>query len=237
MQDLETRRTGDSAAAQGYLQTRPDRDGRAGSDLRRGVQRLGLGGKRDGLVYVPAGYRGDCPVPMVLLLHGAGGHAIHGLDLLRNLADQWDLLLVAVDSRGRTWDVILDGYGPDVTFIDSALEHVFERYTVDPEAIAVGGFSDGASYALSLGIANGDLFTHVIAFSPGYMRPNRQQGAPRLFISHGTADRVLPIDRCSRRLVPRLEEAGYDLRYHEFQGPHTVPHDIAQEAVEWMLGE
>lgn len=32
------------------------------------------------------------------------------------------------------------------------------------------GFSDGASYALSLGQPNADVFSHIIAFSPGFMR-------------------------------------------------------------------
>lgn len=32
------------------------------------------------------------------------------------------------------------------------------------------GFSDGASYALSLGLPNGNLFSHIVAFSPGFMR-------------------------------------------------------------------
>jgi predicted esterase len=40
------------------------------------------------------------------------------------------------------------------------------------------GFSDGASYALSLGLANGDLFTHVLGFSPGFMRVPRHVGRP-----------------------------------------------------------
>jgi len=101
--------------------------------------------------------------------------------------------------------------------------------------MALGGFSDGASYALSLGLTNGDLFTHVIAFSPGFMAPAHQVGAPRIYISHGIHDAVLPIDRCSRRLVPILERAGYDVKYHEFDGPHTIPPDIAREAVEWFV--
>jgi phospholipase/carboxylesterase len=41
-------------------------------------------------------------------------------------------------------------------------------------------------------------------------------------------------DSCSRRLVPRLKGAGYDVRYHEFDGPHTVPEGIAREALEWF---
>ncbi len=113
--------------------------------------------------------------------------------------------------REQTWDVIAGGYGPDVAYIDRALEQTFSRYNVDPTRIAIGGFSDGASYALSLGVTNGDLFTHVVAFSPGFMAPAGQHGSPMLFISHGTQDRVLPIEACSRKIVPRFKRAGlYD---------------------------
>src|SRR3712207_7974813 len=51
------------------------------------------------------------------------------------------------------------------------------------------GFSDGASYALSLGIPNGDLFTHLVAFSPGFAAPDGQRGHPRVFVGHGVDDR------------------------------------------------
>lgn len=143
-------------------------------------------------------------------------------------------LLLAPSSQQGTWDVIRGGYGPDVLLIDKALEQTFSRYSVDPEHLAIGGFSDGASYALSLGITNGTLLGHVIAFSPGFMAPTGQEGAPRFFISHGTEDRVLPIDRCSRRIVPQLQRVGYDVRYLEFAGGHAVPGDIAREAVDWF---
>jgi phospholipase/carboxylesterase len=36
--------------------------------------------------------------------------------------------------------------------------------------VALGGFSDGASYALSLDLTNGDLFASLIAFSPGFIQ-------------------------------------------------------------------
>jgi predicted esterase len=35
-------------------------------------------------------------------------------------------------------------------------------------------------------------------------------------VTHGDHDAVLPIDRCSRRLVRRLREAGYGVIYREF---------------------
>lgn len=201
-----------------------------------GLQPLKLESKRDGFIYVPAAYSAERPAPLMLMLHGAGGNARHGLPLLRHLADKAGLILLVPDSREQTWDVISGGdYGPDVAYIDRALEQTFGRYNVDPTRIAIEGFSDGASYALSLGVTNGDLFTHVIAFSPGFMAPAREHGSPALFISHGTQDRVLPIDVCSRRIVPRVKQAGYRVRYREFDGPHTVPPEVANEAIEWFI--
>jgi phospholipase/carboxylesterase len=197
-----------------------------------------LGAARDSYLYVPEGYRAERPVPLVLLLHGAGGHARQGLDLLRDLADAAGLLVLAPASRDRTWDLLVGRrYGPDLAMIDQALEQTFSRYTIDPAHLAIGGFSDGASYALSLGITNGDLFTHVIAFSPGFMAPAGQTGTPRIFVSHGTRDGVLPIERCSGRIVPELERGGYDVLYREFDGGHTISPEIALEAVGWFTQE
>jgi phospholipase/carboxylesterase len=217
---------------QGRLQARP---GMVTGAAPVGLQPLMLGAARDSYLYVPATYRVERPAPLVLLLHGAGGHARQGLDVLRSLADVAGMVLLAPASREHTWDLLVGRrYGPDLALIDRALEQVFSRYTVAPERIAVGGFSDGASYALSLGITNGDLFTHVLAFSPGFMAPAGQTGSPRIFVSHGTRDGVLPIDLCSRRIVPELERNGYDVRYREFNGGHTISPEIALEAVGWF---
>ena len=205
-----------------------------------GLLVLGAGGASgDGYLYVPAGYRAEEPAPLALLLHGAGEDARDGLAQLRGVADEAGIILLALSSRGPTWDSILGRgrYGPDAAAIDRALEHAFSRCAVDPARVAVGGYSDGASYALSLGIANGDLFSHVLAFSPGFLAPASQTGSPRIFVSHGTRDGWLPIDSCSRRIVPRLERAGYEVRYLEFEGGHVVPPAIAREAASWFAGE
>jgi phospholipase/carboxylesterase len=199
-----------------------------------GLNRLQADGGAPGLLYVPAGVRPERPAPLVLVLHGAGATAQHGLELLLGQVDDAGLVLLAPSSQGRTWDLVLGGYGPDVAWIDRALAEVFQRLPMDPSRLAVGGFSDGASYAISLGLTNGDLFSHVLAFSPGFAAPARRHGRPDLFVSHGTRDRVLPIDRCSRRLVPELRQAGYQVRYREFDGGHAIPAAIAQDAVAWF---
>lgn len=220
-----------SLAAQGRLLSRPTQPTRTGST---GLHPLGLDGRRDGFVYVPKSYRADRPAPLVLMLHGAGGDAEGAMKIVLPVADSLDFVLLAVDSRQQTWDIIRGGYGPDIEFIDRALAQTFSSYAIDPNRVAIAGFSDGASYALSVGITNGDLFSHIIAFSPGFMAPEKQEGEPQIFISHGNRDAVLPIERCSRRLVPQLQQAGYKVEYQEFDGPHTVPVAIALSALEWF---
>lgn len=201
-----------------------------------GEHPLALATGRDGLLYVPTGLASDARAPLVVMLHGATGSARGVTTRVRafELAEQFKVVVLAPDSRGATWDAIRTGFGPDVTFVDAALEQTFSRVAVNPARVALGGFSDGASYALSLGLANGDLFTHILAFSPGFVVPLRAHGRPAIFVSHGTEDKILPIDSTSRRLVPALKDAGYAVRYQEFTGPHTVPASIARDAFEWM---
>jgi phospholipase/carboxylesterase len=202
-----------------------------------GEQALGLGGGsgRDGLLIVPASYRPDTPAPLVVLMHGAGGSA-RRVSSLFGVADELGIIVLAPESRDRTWDAIRGSFGPDIDFLNHALAHAFDRCAVDRRRLAIGGFSDGASYGLSVGLASGDLFTHIVACSPGFVIPGPTRGKPRIFISHGTADQILPIDTTSRRLVPELKRAGYDGTDREFDGPHTVPPAIGREALAWFAG-
>ena len=214
----------------GRLLARPADDGVSRPAAPPGLRRVG-----EALLYVPAGYRPDAPAPLAVKLHGAGSDAKAALRPFLSRADVRGLLLLATDARGRTWDVIEGGFGPDVAVLDLALEAVFADYAVDPARISLEGFSDGASYALSLGLVNGGVFRRVVAFSPGFMVTDRTDGRPSVFVSHGIHDRVLPVDRCSRRLVPRLRAAGYDVTYREFDGGHAVPPDVAAEAEAWAV--
>ena len=201
-----------------------------------GKSSLDLATGRDGLLYVPTSYDAATPAPLVLMLHGAGQSAEIGIRPFLPLADAAGAILVAPDSRGSTWDFLYGPYGADVAFIDRALEHVFERCAVDPNRIVIEGFSDGGSYALSLGLTNGDFFSRIVAFSPCILAPAARVGRPRIFISHGTADRILPIDNCGRRLAAQLVSTGYEVEFHEFAGPHMVPPDMARAAIRWMAG-
>jgi len=213
-------------ASRGQLSARP-------RDIEKHLLTPGIHTIGHALLYVPAELDRTAGLALMVSLHGAGGNARNGMDILRAHAEKHGFAVLAPASTAETWDVIRGGYGPDVKVLDHCLSSTFSQLRVRPDALAISGFSDGASYALSLGVSNGNLFSHIMAFSPGFMTPATQEGKPRVFMSHGTRDSVLPIERCSRTIAPRLRRSGYDLEYREFDGPHTVPENIKEQAIAW----
>src|SRR5262249_19310791 len=152
-------------------------------------------------------------------------------DLVRGAAESHGVAVLAPDSLDSTWDMLIGRFGPDVRFIERALERTVQLLEVDRARLAVGGFSDGASYALALGLRNAELFQAGLPCSPGFVAPVELWGAPRVFLSHGIRDPVLPIDACSRRVAQALRQDGVEVRALEFDGPHTVPAGVVQEAM------
>ena len=187
-------------------------------------------------VLVPAGYDSAQAYPLVVGLHGAGGTADGHRTFFGPYAESDHFLLLIPDSADYTWDGVLGRYGPDIATLDRALKATFERARVDPTRITAEGFSDGASYALGVGIINPDLFTRIVAFSPGFVTETEvQTKKPKIFISHGRQDPILPIDRASRQIVPGLRNAGYEVDFREFDGGHEIPTDIARSATDFIV--
>jgi phospholipase/carboxylesterase len=205
---------------------------------RPGLQRL-----HGAMLYVPPSYRPSEPLPLLVLLHYSGGTSgawfSGGHKELPSsfaaLADAHRFIILAPDSPGNTWGAGPRSFGTDASAINRALETAFRKCAIDRGRLALGGFSDGASYALSLAIANGDIFREVMAFSPGYFIGKPRRGNPRIFISHGRADFVLPIDETSRRFVPALKQAGYSVEYDEFDGAHEAPVAVVNHAMSWLV--
>ena len=198
-----------------------------------GSQRLGLAQDRDAILQMPAVVPSG-PMPLLVLLHGAGGSAERQLGRMGTAPSDAGVAVLAPDSRGGSWDAIRGRFGPDVNFLNRALERVFALVSVDPARVVAGGFSDGATYGLSLGLINGDLFRKIAAFSPGFVVEGSPHGRPRVYISHGTRDDILPIDRCGRVIAQRLRASGYDVTMREFDGGHEIPAAIAKEGLEWV---
>lgn len=209
--------------------------------LRPGRHVLGLGRAiyrghlRDGVLYVPAPAGSGTAVPLMVLLHGGGG-AARDFDYMFPIADEFGVALLNLDARHNTWDGVDSPFGPDVQFIDETLRYTFGHVAIDRAHVALGGHSDGGMYALSVGRVNGNLFTHLIAVAPGFMvAPAPAVGKPRIFLAHGTRDTVYSVTGSRSRLLPRLRADGYDVLYHEFDGPHWMTPAVARAALRWFL--
>jgi phospholipase/carboxylesterase len=218
---------GSSIANDGRLTARP-KDGVKTSGT--GQIMLGLDSERDAILQLPK-TGGSSPLPLLVMLHGATQSAEDMFWYLGSAHQEAGVAVLAPNSRETTWDAIGGGFGTDVDYLNRALQRTFETAAIDPTRLAVGGFSDGATYAISLGLINGDLFRTVVAFSPGFVISGESHGKPRFFISHGTHDHILPINRCGRRIAADLKDLGYDVTFREFDGDHEIPADVAREGL------
>ena len=194
-----------SPASDGHLLSRPPKEAPR-SRPRRAPSRIGLDRGRDGVIYLPPGLTG--PAPLFVLLHGATGSAagITGRTGAFTLADELKMVILAPESRERTWDAIRGQFGPDVAFLDKALARVFETVPID---------RDARGDRRLLGRRQLRHLTRPAERRPVHARRGvlarllRGQPAPRrplFYVSHGTRDQILPFDTTSRRIVPMLEE-------------------------------
>lgn len=194
------------------------------------------GANGTGKYFVPSTYNVQQAIPMVILFHGAGQRTTSIMTPMSLLAEEMGIALFAINSNSNSWDVIEFGtYGADVKFLNFALPSMFRRVNVDPLRVGMAGFSDGASFALSLGLGNGDLVSRVAAFSPGGIANGALPvGKPEFFITHGTRDQVLPIQLTRLNIMPFLQAGSYKVELHEFDGTHEIPPDLMRDAAAWL---
>lgn len=230
-----------AATRSGQLETVVPASAPANAETRSGVIQLAGGA----YAYLPPNRA--TPSPVLIALHGAGGEASDILEGFKPGADAHGVVLVIPRSIKGTWDMVEDlksrlgaemnvqpRYGKDLEAIDRSLADLFTRVPVDRSRIGIMGFSDGASYALSVGTANPQLFSTVMAFSPGHSFPAKFDKRQRVFVSHGDKDQVLPFAN-ARSLVARMRGRGMTVHFEPFEGRHEVPKAIREKAVAFFM--
>ena len=222
-------------ALAGRMSFRPGAPPQA-APLPPGRHELGFDEGRDAVLVVPEGLPADKPLPLCVMFHGAGGEANRVLPHLVPHARARRFLLLAPQSMFPTWDVVIGGHGPDLQRLERALSTVAAHFRLDPARLAFAGLSDGGSYALSLGLTNGDVASHVVGLSAGFMNTFSQAGAPRVFLGHGRADRQLPIETSAHAHAKRLLDSGYDLTLQPFDGDHVIVPWVVGRAIDFFLG-
>ena len=214
-----------------------------------GVHPLGLGGWRwvnrefwwrDGVLVIPDSVELEKPKPLLIWLHHGGGASTRYKHLYP-LAERFGLVMLLLDARHNTWDAVDNPFGADAEFINIALDHVFSKAVIDRSKIALGGLSDGGSYALALGRSNGELFTHIMAVAPLFMNPPGEQvGMPKMYVAHGTFDGGFPryaFEITKWIIVPWLRHQGYTVDFLAFNGGHWIPTRVAEKMLHWFINE
>ena len=184
---------------------------------------------------MPPSVERQTPTAVLLFLHGALRTVDVFVDGHQAGADSNGVIVVAPYASFGTWDAIYGTFDQDIDLLDATLEWVYERWTIDPDRVAISGFSDGGTYSLAVGRANGDYFSRIAAYSPGLLLDITPVGKPPILITHGTQDAVIPVQNTSGFIVPWLRQEGYAVDYREFDGPHAIPLSAVNSLLQ-MLG-
>jgi polyhydroxybutyrate depolymerase len=140
--------------------------------------------------------------PLLLALHPLGGNALkfERLSGLDEGAVAAGAVVVYPDGLGHSWDAgTCCGYAvrhrvDDVRFLTRVVADVQRRLPIDPNRIAVTGFSNGALMSYRLGCERSDLFHVAVVVAGGAVGPRCNPATPvALLHVHGARDALIPL--------------------------------------------
>jgi predicted esterase len=216
--------------------------------IERGPQRAAL--------YTPDEIDPARTYPLLTVLHGAGRQDEALMRAYRHEAEQRQALVLVARSFHMTWDLIALGIQggaaltadapsarPDLDFFEFAYDLIYRRYPVDRGRQGLIGYSDGASYGLSIGLSNPGIFCAVMAWAAGFLalesdvaEPGTQR--PAVFLEYGTHDELFPFEQVALPMKRHLEELGCALTFVVDEGGrHWPPSEFQPEALDWFFSE
>ena len=203
--------------------------------------------------HVPAG---EGPFPTLILLHGWGASAHDLLGLAPMIHEGRALVLCpqgpvvvpfGAGERGYGWFPLNPGLPPNpeefrhgAALLRRFVEQARGRYPIDPEAVVVGGFSQGGSMAYELALRDAAHYSGVMGLSTWLPAPlvddlprlPEQRELPVLMI-HGTTDQVIDVER-ARESREALRQFGVGITYREFEMGHEIRPDALRVALRWL---
>lgn len=199
-------------------------------------------GTRGGFsMYVPEHYTPERRWPLVVALHGGGGHG-------RDFLWQWlkdargrGAIVVAPTSSGRTWP--LQEEDRDTPRLLELVDQVRSGWSIDPRRVLLTGMSDGGTFAYLAGLQTDAPFTHLAPVSSAFhpilvevAEPDRLRGLP-IFVAHGALDWMFPVEM-ARSAATLLSAAGAAVRYREVADlGHCHPVERVGEILHWLQGD
>jgi polyhydroxybutyrate depolymerase len=165
------------------------------------------GRERTYLLRAPERVDESAPLPLLLVIHGAGGNASKAetATAMTDLAGADGFIVAypngtqAADVEGEfAWNAgaccatpVRDGID-DVKFIMAAIADIQAQQPVDPDRIYVSGFSNGGMLSYRLACERPGFFAGVAVIAGALNVPECAASATSVLMIHGTADVTVP---------------------------------------------
>lgn len=181
-------------------------------------------------MFVPRGYRGDRPYPMIVFLHGYGDagrtgrqFTAVGLPFLLGYREI-DFLVLCPQAHDGDW---APG-GDDARRAMELIDVVSTRYRVDPDRVALTGLSTGGTGVWNLAARFPDRWAAIVPVSSGVCPTGRAGVIKHIpcWCFHNRYDGGSPAAQ-PRAMVAALRAAGGRPRYTEFE---EVTHNAWDQA-------
>ncbi len=181
-------------------------------------------------LYLPRSAPADEKLPLIVALHGSGGHGKAILKKWKDLAETEKIALAGPDSSDSVhWQAPVDG----PAFLRDVVEDVGRRHPIDGRRVYLFGYSAGAVFSFEIASLESEYFAaaaiHAGSILPRYFHlfDLASRKIPyAIFI--GTRDVFFPLDQV-RATRDALIERGFPVEYTEIAG-HT--HEYSDRARE-----
>lgn len=206
-------------------------------------------------LYRPAA-NGTQKAPLLVLLHGYGSDMNDLFSFASELPEQYAIISAQAPHKMQPygnawyaihWDQVGGGKFNDIEqavasreLLGEFLEQVLEAYPVDPERVALVGFSQGTILSFAYALSYPQQIKCVVGLS-GYIveemyvknyRDNDFSGL-QVYSSHGSVDAVIPVD-WARKTPGFLDELGIPNVFSEFPVGHGVAPQNFYEFKAWL---
>lgn len=192
-------------------------------------------------VYLPEGFDGEKPTPLIVGLHGSGVDEQNFMPMLVSRLRSLSFPVIAPKGRGLS-DYYVGDSGEDVF---ECIDHFTGLFpNIDRDRIVIIGFSMGGYGAWRLGLLRPEFFRGLIIMS-GVVDPPERTGGERIsemldrasdsdiLVVHGDRDNAVPVG-ATRNIVSRLRNLGADVKYIEVPGAGHGNYDVEEELLTWI---
>jgi phospholipase/carboxylesterase len=179
--------------------------------------------------------------PLITVLHGAGRQDELLVKACRDAPEVRQAFFLIPRSVAPTWDLIAGNGQPDFEFLRFAYDLIYRRYPIDAKRQALIGYSDGASYGLSLALSNPGHFDAAMCWAAGFVVVDRSslgspESKPRLYLEYGTHDQLFSFEEIAIPMRDNLRKAGYAVEFSVDEGGRHMPSGHFQnEALDWYF--